>query len=63
MHTAYNRQLREAFVLWLEKHGLKMKFIAEQLGIEYTTFSKWKNDKLDFGIDKLKAIHNYMKEF
>ena len=57
-----NRRLREVFIYKINANGLKMKFVAEKLGIEYTTLSKWKNGHLDFGEDKAKRVRNYLEK-
>ncbi|MCD4839750.1 helix-turn-helix domain-containing protein [Neobacillus sedimentimangrovi] len=59
----YNNLLRKKFTEVLETHGLKMKFVADKLGIEYTTLSKWKNGKLDFGEDKAKQVAYFLEKY
>lgn len=39
-----------------------MTHVSEQLDIEYTTLSKWKNGHLNFGEDNLKKITAYIEK-
>jgi transposase len=57
-----NSRLRKYFIKKLDENGLKMKFVAEQLDIEYTTLSKWKNGHMDFGEDKFKKVRNFLEK-
>jgi len=57
----WNNTLRKAFITKLKQKGLKMTFVADKLGIEYTTLSKWKNGHFDFGEEKLKVVKNFLE--
>ncbi|WP_026565885.1 helix-turn-helix domain-containing protein [Bacillus sp. UNC41MFS5] len=57
-----NKRIRAIFIKKLEDNGLKMKFVAEKVGIEYTTLSKWKNGVFNFAEDKLKKIAYFLEQ-
>jgi transposase len=58
----WNNRVRQAFIKALDDNGLKMKYVAEKLGIEYTTLSKWKNGVFDFKEENIKKIVNFLEK-
>lgn len=52
--------LRKEIIEYISKTGVKQKFIAEQLGIDVTLFSRWKNGKRNLRINDLYNIYNYI---
>lgn len=38
---------------WIDKRGLKNKFVAHELGVTQEMVSKWRNDKSYPRVDKL----------
>lgn len=55
-----NQRIRNEFNNMLIEKGLKMKFVSKQLGFENTTVSKWRNEKLDYGQQKLNQIEEFI---
>lgn len=58
-----NETTRQLFEEVLSNFGLKMKFVSQQLGLENTTVSKWRNKHLDYGEMKLNQINNFLDKY
>lgn len=55
--------VREALEVVLKENGMKLKFVADKLGISYNTFSRWKCKRLDFGAEKLNQIRKFITDY
>ena len=55
--------LRRAIKEITEKKGVRQNYIAETCGISTFTFSKWVNEKRDYGKRNLESIEKYILDF
>ncbi|KAA0957719.1 hypothetical protein FQ085_06615 [Planococcus sp. ANT_H30] len=58
----HNEEVRNEFQSYLKDNGVKMGFVASEIGIPLNSLSKWRNSYFDFRIDKLIMIKKYLKE-
>lgn len=61
--TDKNSEVRQMLETALTEHGVKMRYISNSTGFEYTTLSKFKNEKLNYGSDKLATLSSFLKQY
>jgi hypothetical protein len=55
-----NQAVRERLTEFLDKHGLKLKYVAEVLGYSYKNFSNFKVGQRNFGMGRLSEINAFI---
>ena len=58
-----NEITRKHLIDALEKYGIKLKHIANELGWNYVNLVKFKNGNFSYSMDKLRLLDNYLKRF
>lgn len=46
-----------------KNYGIKLIFIASSLNMSISSFSHWKNNKYDFGEDRLDSVKSLINQF
>ncbi len=52
--------IKKRYIKFLDESGCKQKFLCLKLGINESTISRWKNDKLYLPNYDLISIENYL---
>lgn len=47
----------------IDQHGIKAKYISKKTGLEYTTLSKWRNDKLNYSGYNLDKLEDFIAKY
>lgn len=55
-------ELKSRYLHFLDETGCKQKFLCSKLGINESTISRWKNNKLYLPTYDLLSIHEYLEK-
>jgi hypothetical protein len=58
-----NRVARKRLLHVLDTYGIKLTFIAKELGWDYTNLNKFKNGKLDMSLDRLRVLNAFLNRY
>lgn len=58
-----NDRTQKRLIRILEENGIKLTFIARQLGWDYSNLSKFKNGKITMSHERLAELNHYLNQY
>ncbi|KAA0771801.1 hypothetical protein DN392_18410 [Bacillus sp. BB51/4] len=55
-----NKRVLERFNTYVESNGVSMRFVSRQLGLHHNNIYKWRADKMQYSLETLRRISEYL---